>query len=381
MAELHVPAPSFCLDSHDRLARLAAASPEVLSLAGGLPDPKLFPKRELGEALQGALARQGDAALQYGWPEGAEELREEVAKGLRARGADIDATRIVITSGAQQAILLALAAVPKKRTVAVDAESYPGALDAFRAARAELVSIGERADLSYVMPSVSNPRGLRMSAQERKGLLERASRHGGYVLEDDAYDGTCFSGEPSRPLVADLPERVFQIGSFSKTLCPGLRLGWLVPPPRLARSVLRRKRNQDLQANGLAQALLVEYLRGGHFEALKKRARARYRRNARELMASVRRHLPEFAFQPPIGGFSIWLESQIEQNSEELLAAAIRRGAAFDPGGMFSSVPRRKLAIRLCYSTIAAADIDEAVARVAQALADTLRTGRTSRYA
>jgi 2-aminoadipate transaminase len=340
-----------------------------------LPDPKLFPKRELGQALELVLGRQADAALQYGWPEGAEELREQVAQGLRARGAAVDATRIVITSGAQQAILLALAAVPKKGSVAVDAESYPGALDAFRAARAELVSPGERADLYYVMPSVSNPRGQRMSDAERKSLLERASRHRAYVLEDDAYDGTCFSGKSARPLLADLPERVFQIGSFSKTLCPGLRLGWLVPPPRLARSVLRRKRNQDLQANGLAQALLVEYLRRGRFEALKERARARYRRKARQLMASVRRHLPEFAFEPPIGGFSIWLESQLEHDSEELLAAAIRRGAAFDPGSMFSASRRRKLAIRLCYSTVPEADTDEGVARIAQAIKDVAVTG------
>jgi 2-aminoadipate transaminase len=370
MAESHAAAPAVCLDSHDRLARLAAASAGVISFAGGLPDPSLFPKRELGAALEAVLSRQANAALQYGWPEGAEELREEVAQRLRARGAALDATRIVITSGAQQAILLALSAVPRKGTVAVDAESYPGALDAFRAARAELRGIEERADLYYVMPSVSNPRGQRMSEQERTGLLERVRKYRGYVIEDDAYDGTFFSGTSERPLVAQMPERVFQIGSFSKTLCPGLRLGWLVPPPRLARSVLRKKRNQDLQANGLAQALLVEYLRGDHFDALQQRARARYRRKAGKLMASIRRHLPEFAFQAPVGGFSIWLESQLEHDSEELLAAAIRRGAAFDPGSMFSARPRPKLAIRLCYSTVPAADIDEGVARIAQAIRD-----------
>jgi 2-aminoadipate transaminase len=356
------------LNRHDRLVRLAAASPGLISFAGGLPDPALFPRRELGEALRCALFTHGESALQYGWPEGSEALRADVAKELLARGAKVPAEQIVITSGAQQAISLALSSIPRAATVAVDRETYPGALDIFRGAKARLRELEQHCRAYYVMPSVSNPRGHRMSSQARRELIERAVRARGYIIEDDAYDGTWFSGESARPLLADCRERVFHVGTFSKTLCPGLRVGWLVAPPGLARRALGAKQHQDLQTNGLAQALLVEYLRSGKFEALKRRARARYRRKARLLWASVQQHLPEFRCERPRGGFSLWLESDLVVDDERLLSAAIELGASFDPARVFRAFPDDRLALRLCFSAVAEADIDEGVARIAQAL-------------
>lgn len=361
-------APPICLSRHDRLARLAAASPGLISFAGGLPDPALFPARELGDALRAALSAHAESALQYGWPEGSEALRADVAKELLARGAKVPAEQIVITSGAQQAISIALASIPRAKTVAVDRETYPGALDIFRGSAASLTELDSPAHAYYVMPSVSNPRGQRMTDDEKRVLVERAARHRGYIIEDDAYDGTWFSDESSRPLLADGRERVFHVGTFSKTLCPGLRIGWLVPPPALARRALRAKQQSDLQTNGLAQALLVEYLRSGKFDALKRRARKRYQRKARALWAAVTRHLPEFRCERPRGGFSLWAESKLPIDDEQLLACAIELGASFDPGRMFRAFAGGPLALRLCYSAVPEADIDEGVARIAQAL-------------
>jgi len=366
------------LGKRDELARKAAKKAGLISFAGGLPDPTLFPTRELGQALQRALTADAAEALQYGWPEGAEELRAYVARDLTARGAKVSADRVVITSGAQQAIALCVALMRKGSRIAVEPESYPGALDIFRTARATLCQLGDAARAYYVMPSVSNPLGQRMSEAERAALLDRAARHRAFILEDDAYEGTYFSGERSVPLLAEAPERVFHIGTFSKTLCPGLRIGWLVPPPALAKRVLQRKQNQDLQANSLAQALLLRYLEGPSFARHQRRAQARYRRKAALLIESVKQHLPELCFQPPRGGFSLWLEGDFALDEERFLAAAVDAGVSFDPGSRFRSGPHGGCAFRLCYSTVAQEDIGPGAARLASALARARRQRRRS---
>ena len=361
-------AATVCLNARDLLARRAAETPGVISFAGGLPDPALFPKRQLTRAFISALQSNAAAALQYGWPEGSLELRQWIASELRGRGAKVTAERIIITSGAQQALQIAVAAVGERSRIAVETESYPGALELFRATQAQLVPLTDPAGLYYVMPSVSNPRGSTMSAPQRRALLSRASLSHGFVIEDDAYEGTCFSGARPSPLLADAPERVFHVGTFSKTLCPGLRIGWLVPPPRFAKRALRHKQASDLQANGLAQALLLEYLRSGHFPKLQKRARAHYRRKLERLLEAVRRELPQFRFDEPIGGFSLWLEGEQYAEDTELLEAAVQQGASFDLGRQFRIGRPRNLCIRLCFSAVPMADIEEGVSRIARAL-------------
>ena len=361
-------AATVCLNARDLLARRAAETPGVISFAGGLPDPVLFPKRQLTRAFVSALQSNAAAALQYGWPEGSPELRQWIADELCSRGAKVSAEQIIITSGAQQAIQIAVASVRDRARIGVEAESYPGALEIFRAAQAQLVPLSGPAGLYYVMPSVSNPRGSRMPDAERRALLARASSGKGFIIEDDAYHGTCFSGARQSPLLADAPERVFHVGTFSKTLCPGLRIGWLVPPPKLAKHALRNKQASDLQANGLAQALVLEYLRTGHFARLQTRARAHYRRKLERLLEAVRRELPQFRFDEPIGGFSLWLESEQEAEDTALLEAALQQGASFDLGQQFRLGRARNLCIRLCFSAVPAGDIEAGISRIARAL-------------
>jgi 2-aminoadipate transaminase len=364
------------LGKRDALAREAASQPDVVSFAGGLPDPALFPARALGRALESALHGHVEEALQYGWPEGSEALRAHVARSLVARGAKVSPAQVIITSGAQQALSLSLAALSAHATIGVDREPYPGALDIFRAGHASLGSLTDAAHAYYVMPSLSNPRGQRMSSSQRRALLGHAAKQRAFVIEDDAYEGTWFANEPSTPLLAEAPERVFHIGTFSKTLCPGLRIGWLVPPPKLLQRVLRKKQSQDLQANGLAQALLVRYLEGDQFARHQRRSRLRYRRKAAALTASVSKHLPDLRFDAPRGGFSLWLEGDFALNQNTLLAASIKAGVAFDPGYVFRRERRSSsFALRLCYSAVPEADIDKGIRRLASAL-DKLRRRR-----
>jgi 2-aminoadipate transaminase len=355
------------LDPIDELARRAADEVGLISFAGGLPDPKLFPRRQLSDAFLEAIHAPGAAALQYGWPEGSLELRTWIAQRLRDRGARVEPSEVIVTSGAQQAIALALATAPRRDTVAVDEESYPAALELFRTAGATLMPASAPAALYYSLPSISNPRGLRMSDGERAALLSRARSARGYVIEDDAYEGTAFSGKSSRPLLADARERVFHVGTFSKTLCPGLRVGWLVPPSRLVQRALRRKQTHDLQANSLAQELLVAYLKTDDFERLQARSRARYARKQRLVAAAARKHLPELSIESPVGGFSLWLESKRHASGEALLEAAIAEGTSFDPGESFRRAPSPRLALRLCYSAVPEADIEPGIERLSRA--------------
>lgn len=340
----------------------------MISFAGGLPDPRLFPKRQLSQAFVSALTKHPATALQYGWPEGSLELRQHIASDLARRGVTVEPGRIIVTSGAQQAIQLAVTVVGPRPRIAVEPETYPGALEIFRSARGKLVELTDEAQLYYVMPSVSNPRGQTMSSDQRSALIERARRSRGFIIEDDAYEGTRFSGESAPPLLATHPERVFHVGTFSKTLCPGLRIGWLVPPRRLAKATLKQKQATDLQANGLSQALLAEYLRTGHFEPLKRRARSHYRRKLKRLLAAARRELPELRPSIPIGGFSLWLEGDLAADEARLLHRAIAERVSFDLGKPFRALPRPGLALRLCFSAVAEDDIEPGVARLARAL-------------
>ncbi|WP_437676533.1 PLP-dependent aminotransferase family protein [Sorangium sp. So ce131] len=349
----------------DLLTRRAAETPGLISFAGGLPAPGEFPRTKLGASFVRALQAPSCPALQYGWPEGDEDLRSWIAGQLRRRGANVARDDIIVTSGAQQAVSLAAQMVrgPRAR-IGVDPESYPGALDLFRSLGMSVVDDGSHVDAYYLMPAISNPRGRRLSAHERAKVLSTLRP----IIEDDAYADLGFDGAAPRPLLAEAPDRVFHVGTFSKTLCPGLRVGWLVPPRALRADVLKLKQAADLQAASLPQAILEDYLRNEDFDQRLVRLREFYARRAARMELALRRYLPRWRFEPPAGGFAIWVEPDAEPNEAFFLAAAIEHGVAFDPGSLFrASGAVRPFALRLCYSSVARdEDLDEGVRRLAR---------------
>lgn len=358
------------LERPERQERAAANDPAVISFAGGLPNPALFPRRALSHAFNAALHDPASNALQYGWPEGSARLRQAVAESLRARGAAVSPECILITAGAQQAINLALrAAVREGDSVAVERESYPAALEAIRAAKAKIAALEEAVRAYYIMPGIGNPRGLPLDATLRHTLLNRARKQKAFIIEDDAYAETVFDGHVSRPLLADAPDRVFHVGTFSKTLAPGLRVGWLVSPPRFVKNALDSKQTLDLQANTLAQTLLEFYLAGPNYARHLKRIRKDYAARARKLAALVHRALPQLRFQTPLGGFSLWLESDRVLDEQQLYDAALKHGVTFDRGMPFRTSPANTLALRLSYSAVAESEMEEGIARLAAAFA------------
>jgi 2-aminoadipate transaminase len=360
----------------DRLQRKSAAEPTVLSLAGGLPAPDLFPRQIIASACVAVLEHSGCAALQYGWPEGDPELRSWVSRRLQARGATVQAEDVVITSGAQQAIALSIDALLEPGgTIHVDAESYPSALDLFRARGLKLTT-SLAAEAAYVMPGVSNPRGTDLAPDKLEALL----RSNLPILADEAYSELRFDGRAAPLLLARAGERTFHIGTFSKTLCPGFRIGWLVPPRAYREKVLRLKADADLQANSLSQSILSETLRTWDYDAHLARARNEYARRAERLLRALRRHLPAFRVQPAEGGFSLFLEADRAGDDTRFLAAAIEEGVSFDPGRSFRAHDTgAPLTLRLCHSNLRVGVIDEAVRRLARAWAAFSNHHRASR--
>lgn len=354
----------------EAMSREAAANPRILALGGGLPAPESMPRKLLAHAFAALMddPEQGTQALQYGWPEGHEGLRAAIANRLRARGAEVNADEIIVTSGAQQGVAIAAAALrqgpqPHAR-MQVDPVSYPGALEVFRERGYELTCA--RASVRYVLPGLSLPVGVRASDEERASLLQDQEQ---VFIEDDAYVDLAFDGAVPRPLMADARDRTWHVGTFSKVLCPGLRVGWLVPPPQAARDALAVKREIDLHTSGLSQSLIAGVLRLHDYDARLRDLRRFYLARARALAAAIEQHLPTWRFRFPDGGFAIWLEPDDGSVDEaRLMALALAEGMNFDAGSQFRADGKTTpLALRLCFSCNDEDELREGVARLARA--------------
>lgn len=357
----------------EALLRKAAAHPGVMGLAGGLPSAAQFPRRALAMSFIKVLRQTGTPALQYGWAEGSDRLRDYLARRLNSRGVTLDPDDVIVTSGAQQglAIALELTTAPGDQ-VGFDAESYPAMLEL--AACRGLRPVARFHDIScaYTMPAISNPRGRALSDRERKQLLQ-----GGFpIIEDDAYADLRFEeGAAPWPLLAEARDRVFHVGTFSKILCPGLRVGWLVTPRHLRQRARELKQVIDLQASTLAQSIVEDYLLGDDvrpgidLDDRLRRLRRFYARRAERLATALRRHLPRWTFEFPQGGFAIWAQADAPASEEDFLAAALEEGVTFDPGSQFrpGGRPPEPLALRLCFSSVPAESFDQAIRRLARA--------------
>jgi 2-aminoadipate transaminase len=348
----------------ERLQRQGVTQPGILSLAGGLPASETFPVAELARSL-GCV---GPSELQYDWPEGRQRLREWIAARLTRRGARVSPDDVLVTSGAQQALDMAIAlSGPGVDSVAVPSACYPGALDLFRARGLRLTDDARSAPLIYAMPVVANPTGLALPSATSEAWLAARS----LVLEDDAYAELRFDGQTPPPLLARAAERAFHVGTLSKTLCPGLRIGWLVVPAHLREKARREKQLADVQGNTFAQRIVEGYLAQNDYERRLERLRRFYALRAEALAAALRKHVRSCSFAEPQGGFSIWLEVDAEGDDVGLLRLALQYGTSFDPGRDFRfGSEQGRLCLRLAFSSLAPHAIPEAVQRLARALAE-----------
>jgi 2-aminoadipate transaminase len=370
-----------------------ATRPGMLSLAGGLPAADTFPAARLAVAAGHLLRTRPEAGLQYGPTEGDDRLRTWIAgyEGTRS-GRDVDAARVIVTAGSQQALdLVARTLVHPGAAVVVEEPGYLGALQALRAAGADLVPVPVDADgldvdvladrladrlrpvAVHTVTTFHNPSGVTLSVERRRRLAELADRYGFVVIEDDPYAEIRFDGGPL-PAVRTFTDRAVTLGSFSKTVAPGLRVGWCVLPGPLTAPVVRLKQAADLQAGALSQALVAELVSdgtwwSGHLASI----REGYARRAAALSGALAEAFGErLVLAAPRGGMFLWGRFTDGTRPADLLGRALAEGVAFVPGAEFFTRPGGDDALRLSFATNPPEQLAEAVRRLAAAHAHPL---------
>lgn len=374
-----------------------AGQPGMISLAGGLPAAELFDLEGLRAATLAALDGAPAEAFQYGETEGDPGLRAAIAARMRARGIDVDDTAPVVTAGSQQGLdLVARALLDDGDGVVVERPSYLAALQAFGLARPRWLSIGVDGDgacvdeldaacaglrprLVYVVPDFANPTGATMSLARREALVRWAAQHEVTVLEDDPYGALRTRGAPLPSLAAlarEVPGAsrwIAHASTFSKTVAPGLRVGWLLLPPWLRDAVVRLKQAADLHTASLSQAVVRHYLASGRLDARLAVVRAEYARRRDALAAALADAFGErLVMQVPDGGMFVWARFVDGTDTRALLAPALALGVTFVPGDAFFVDHAKPGRLRLNFSACEPARLREGVRRLAEAHA-TLR--------
>ncbi|MGW5755678.1 aminotransferase-like domain-containing protein [Nocardia rhamnosiphila] len=365
------------------------ADPNILSLAGGLPDAELMPGTRIAAAAESAL--RGSAALQYTESPGWGPLREVLAGRESDRlGRRVDIAEIFVTHGSQQALsLLAEVLLDPGALVVVEDPAYVGAIQVFRAAGArvvavpldneglrvdrlaELLAAGERPALVHTVSNFHNPGGVTMSPRRRQALAALAEEHGFWVIEDDPY-GELWFDRPAPAPVASYSSTVIRLSSASKIIAPTLRVGWMVAPQRVCRAVELLKQGADLCGSALTQQIAAELLADsawltGHIDTV----RGVYATRATALVDAARDHFGDrLRCTEASGGMFVWAEFTDGTDTGELLPRALETGVAFVPGGAFAVSNPYSNAMRMCFTTAAPEMLTEAMARLARAAGD-----------
>ncbi|MGW4724013.1 aminotransferase-like domain-containing protein [Streptomyces sp. NPDC004291] len=363
------------------------ARPEVISFAGGLPAPELFDVAGMRAAYDRVLAENPRHALQYSTTEGDPELRTAVAGRLTARGLPTDADDLLVTTGSQQALtLLTTALVDPGAVVLVEDPCYLAALQTFGFAGARVVPVPtddegvvpdaleeiaarEKPTLLYLVPTFQNPTGRTLPAGRRTAVAEAAARHGFWIVEDDPYGELRYEGERV-PWIAAAPEaadRTVLLGSFSKVMAPGLRLGYLRAPAGLRRSCVVAKQAADLHTSTIDQAAAARYLRDSDLDAHVALIRAAYRERRDAMLDGLPAALPEGSrWNRPEGGMFVWVTLPEGYDATALLRTAVGHEVAYVPGAPFFCGEPDPGALRLSFTTHSADEIGEGLRRLAK---------------
>jgi 2-aminoadipate transaminase len=372
----------------------AAAGRDVISFAGGVPDPSLFPTDAFRKALDRVLREEGSALLAYGAPEGHRGFLDFLKRYLAGRDVATRDDELLVVNGSQQAVdLLARAFLRPGDTVVVEEPSYYGAIEIFQGYGARLVGVPvdgegirvdaaeavlarERPKLLYVMPTFQNPTGGCLSSTRREALVRLCARFEVPVVEDD-FDGELYFDQPPPPPLKSLSgsDGVIYIGTPSKMLFPGLRIGWIAAAAPVVARLARIRRLADLSGSPLLQAALAGFAASGALDRHMKVVREAYGERVRKLTASLEGTMPEsVTWTRPRGGLSLLVSLPEGLDSAELLPEAARAGVLYSPGRMFF-VGDGARHLRLSFGNVATGDVEEGARRLAGVLEAALARG------
>jgi len=357
--------------------------PEIISFAGGLPSPATFPVERMKEAYDRVLTETGKVALQYGPTDGYGPLKEWIAGSLSTEGTTILPEQILMVSGSQQALdLIGKVLIDEGSRVLVETPSYLGALQAFSVYRPEFGSVAtdehglvpssieavaKGARLLYSLPNFQNPTGRSLSIERRRELVETCARLQLPLIEDDPYGALSYQGEPMPKMVAMNPEGVIYMGSFSKVLTPGIRLGYVCAPLPLVRRLELAKQAADLHTAQLTQMVVYDVVKDGFLDRHIPTIRTLYGNQCQAMLDAMDEHFPpEASWTRPEGGMFIWVTLPRQIDAMQLLDQALAARVAFVPGAPFYATNPETHTLRLSFVTVPPQRIREGIAILGQ---------------
>lgn len=368
----------------------AAADPKIISFAGGLPAPELFPVKEMKAAVDKVFEEHGQEAMQYGAAKGVTALREVIQQHVKEKeDVDSELDNVLVTTGSEQALdLVGKAFVDPGDTVLVEQPTYLCALDVFRSYGANFASVemdedGMKMDaleealkanpntkLIYTVPNFQNPTGRTMTEERRKQLAELAEKYDVYVLEDNPYGEICFAGQHVPAVKSfDKSGHVLYMSTFSKTLAPGFRLGWLVADEDVVNKLTVLKQSADLHTDNLAQFAVAQFFADNDVDTHVKEISALYGKRKDLMLEGIKKYFPEgVKYTDPEGGMFLWVEVPGVDDTVELFKECLEHDVAFVPGDPFFAGEVQPGAFRLNYSNMKEDQIEVGLKRLGAAL-------------
>ena len=365
--------------------------PEIISFAGGLPAPELFPLDKLNEVTSVVIKEKGQAALQYASTDGYIPLREIIVKErISPTGVKCDISNVMLTNGSQQGLeFSAKLFINEEDTIACESPSYLGALNAFMAYGPKFLEIpmdengmiveelekaledgNHNIKMIYTIPDFQNPSGITMNIERRKRLCELAAKYEIPLIEDSPYGELRFEGE-SLPSIKsfDRAGYVINLGTFSKTFCPGLRLGWILAEEEIIKKYILIKQGADLQCNTFAQVVAGEYMKTYSLDDHIKSIIEVYRVRRDLMIDSMKKYFPkDVKYTYPSGGLFTWVELRKDLDSASIMEVALKENVAYVPGASFFPNGGKKNFFRLNYSNMPEDKIVEGIKRLGKVL-------------